>query len=65
MSIVKTIHVKGENIGEVCTLFKKNKVKHWPIRVAHPGVYAVTLKPDDPIISLLLLKYGHFGKTAD
>jgi hypothetical protein len=58
MSILKTINIKGEHISKVYALFKKNNVKHWPVRMIRPGMYEVTLKSDNPILSFLLLKYG-------
>jgi hypothetical protein len=58
MSILKTVIVRGSsNIREVCDLFRKNNVKHWPIRAVQPGVYEITLEEDNPMLSYLLLRY--------
>ena len=58
--MTKTIRINGlKNLHEIYALFKKNKVKHWPVRfIQTPDVYAITLKEDDPMLSYLLLKYG-------
>lgn len=51
-----TLKIKATNIQEVAKLLREEKVWHMPFRY-YLGHYEVTLKDDDPNVSMLVLKY--------
>ena len=54
-----SIKIQGvSNIRDIYRLLKESKTKHWPIRQIGPGVYEVTLRESDPMLSYILLRYS-------